>query len=261
MAQHENYSAAVDIAMGDVLITAVDGAETTVDVQPSDPSNPDDRKAAELTRVERSGDHVLVKAPKLRTWLSRKGGSVAITVVLPAGSEVNGTVAMGDVRCEGRLGDCRIKTSMGDIRIDEGAALSLKSSAGDIAVEHATGDVDAATGSGAVRLRALDKGAVVKNSNGDTWIGTARGEVRINGANGAIAVESARGAVDARSALGDVSVGIPEGTAAWLDVKAGAGRVRNDLEAGGPPEASAESIEVRARTGMGDIVIERAPAR
>jgi hypothetical protein len=33
--------------------------------------------------------------------------------------------------------------------------------------------------------------------------------------------------------------------------------VRNDLDAGGPPEGGADTVEVRARTGYGDIVIRR----
>ena len=270
-------SAAIDLAVGDLLISTGEAGSTSVDVEPTDPSEPDDRRAAEATRVECAGGHLRVKAPKLRTWASRRGGgSVTVAIRMPAGSELRGTTQMGDLRCEGSLGNCHLKTGLGDIRIAGAGAVTAKASAGDIAIEHATGDVEVATGSGEVRLRALDRDAVVKNSNGDTWVGTARGGLRIRAANGSIAVESAEGGLEARSAngavrlgelrrgtaavetgVGDVEVGIPEGVAAYLDVKAAAGRVRNALEAAGAPAETSEAVEVRARTSMGDIFIRR----
>ena len=74
---------------------------------------------------------------------------------------------------------------------------------------------------------------MIKNSNGDTWVGVAGGELRLNAANGNIAVDRAErdvvakaangdvrlgevgaAAVVLETAVGDVEVGIPEGTAA-----------------------------------------------
>jgi len=122
----------------------------------------------------------------------------------------------------------------------------------------------------------LGDSAVIKNSNGDTWVGVAGGDLRLNAANGDIAVEESRASVVAKSAngdvrlgevargtvvletkLGDLEVGIREGTAAWLDVSATAGKVHNALDAADAPEPSAETVEVRARTSFGDVVIRR----
>ena len=98
---------------------------------------------------------------------------------------------------------------------------------------------------------------MIKNSNGDTWVGSAGGDLRVKAANGNIAVDLAQASVVAKSAngdvrlgevvrgsvvletaIGDLEVGIREGTAAWLDVNARAGKVHNTLEASGAPEAS-----------------------
>jgi DUF4097 and DUF4098 domain-containing protein YvlB len=270
-------SATIDVAMGDVRIRAGDRGATVVEVQPSDASNEEDVKAAELTRVEYANQQLVVKAPKLRSWLSRSGGgSIDVTIELPAGSHVHGAFASADVDCDGRLGDCRIKTGLGRIRIDEAATLSLTSGTGDISVDHATGHADVTAGSGEVRLRELDVSAVIKNSNGDTWVGVAGGDLRIKAANGSIAVGEARASVAAKSAngdirlgdvvrgsvvlethLGDLEVGIREGSAAWLDVNATAGKVHNALDPADAPEPSAETVEVRARTTVGEIVIRR----
>jgi hypothetical protein len=270
-------SATIDVAVGDVRISAGDRAATAVDVRPTDASNAEDVKLAQLTRVEYANEQLLVKAPKQRSWLSQSGGgSVDVTIELPTGSRVHGFGQSTDFRCDGRLGDCRIKTGLGHIRLEQADTLSLRSGIGDVSVERATAHAEVTTGSGEVRLRELDASAEIKNSNGDTWVGEARGDLRIKAANGSIAVDLAEAAVAAKSAngdvrlgevvrdsvvletsLGDLEVGIREGTAAWLDVRASAGKVHNSLEAADTPERSAETVEVRARTTAGNVVIRR----
>ena len=270
-------SATIDVVVGDVRISAGDGAAAVIDVRPSDASKDEDVKAAEQTRVEYANEHLLVKTPKVRSWRQRDAGpSVDVTIELPAGSQVRATGQMTDFAGDGRLGDCRIRTGMGQIALDEVAAPSLKTGIGDITVERATGHAELTAGSGDIRARELDASAVIKNSNGDTWIGSAAGDVRIQAANGSIAVDLARASVVAKSSngdvrlgevargtvvletsLGDLEVGIPEGVAAWLDARSTAGRVQNALEAAAAPDPSAQSVEVRARTTAGNVVIRR----
>ena len=199
-----------------------------------------------------------------------------MTIELPAGSHVHGTAGLADFHCDGPLGECQIKTSLGDIRLDRTQGLSIKSATGDISVDHVVGHAER---QGRVRRRAGARArstAVIKNSNGDTWVGVAGGDLRVNAANGNIAVDLAQATVGAKSAngdvrlgevvrgsvvlethLGDLEVGIREGTAAWLDVRSTAGKVHNELEAADAPEPSAETVEVRARTTVGDVVIRR----
>jgi Toastrack DUF4097 len=273
----EPISATIDVPVGDVRISAGDGEATIIDVRPSDASSNEDLKVAQRTRVEYADEQLLIKAPKLRSWLPRSaGGSVDVTIELPAGSRLQGAGQLTDFRCEGRLGDCRIKTGIGQIQLDAADTPRLKTGIGDIGVDRATGHADVTVASGDVRVRELDGSAVIKNSNGDTWVGAAGGELRVNAANGSIAVEAAnagvvakstngdvrlgevvRGSVVLETRLGDLEVGVREGTAAWLDVRANAGRVHNALDAAEAPEPSAETVEVRARTTAGSVVIRR----
>ena len=58
-----------------------------------------------------------------------------------------------------------------------------------------------------MRVRELDASAVIKNSNGDTWVGVAGGDLRVSAANGNIAVDLAHAGVVAKSANGDVRLG------------------------------------------------------
>jgi len=270
-------SATIDVPIGGVRITAGDAGAAIIDVRPSDTSSEEDLKVAQQTRVEYADEQLLVKSPKLRSWVPRSaGGSVDVTIELPEGSRLNGAGQLTDFRCEGPLGDCRIKTGVGQIQVDRADTPRLSTAIGDIGVDRATGHAEITVAAGDVRVRELEGSAVIKSSNGGTWVGVAGGDLRVKAANGSIAVDAAHASVVAKSAngdvrlrevvrgsvvletsLGDLEVGIREGTAAWLDVRAGAGKVRNSLDAAEAPEPSAETVEVRARTTAGTVVIGR----
>jgi hypothetical protein len=85
-----------------------------------------------------------------------------------------------------------------------------------------------------------DASLVAKSANGDVRLG-----------------EAVRGSVVLETSLGDLEVGIRDGTAAWLDVRASAGKVHNSLDATEAPEESAETVEVRARTAAGNVLVRR----
>jgi hypothetical protein len=102
---------------------------------------------------------------------------------------------------------------------------------------------------GDLRLNAANGSIVVERSFASVVAKTASGDVRLG--------EVVRGSVVMESKMGDLEIGIPEGTAAWLDVSASAGRVDNTLDAADAPDGSAQTAEVRARTVLGDILIRR----
>jgi DUF4097 and DUF4098 domain-containing protein YvlB len=272
-------SATVELVLGEVRITASERADTVVDVRPSDAANPADVKAAETTHIAYANDKLVVKAPKARPLLSTRNdtGSIDVTIEVPAGSHLDGSGQVADFHSDGRLGDTRVRTGLGQVRLDWAGALHVKNGAGDVTVDRATGHTEITAGTGDVRLREVDGSAVIRNANGDTWVGLAGGDTRVKAANGSIAVDRANASLSAKSANGDVrvgevargsvvvethigelEVGIREGTAAWLDVNAVAGRVRNELATADAPDSSGERVEVRARTSIGDVVIRRA---
>ena len=130
-----------------------------------------------------------------------------------------------------------------------------------------------------MRIDRIDGAAVVKNSNGDTWIGEITGNLQVNAANGRISVDQARetvaaksangdvrlgevahGTVLAQTALGKVEIGIRDGVAAWLDLNTRYGSVHNDLDLSERPGPAEDAVEVRARTSFGDITITRSVA-
>ena len=146
-------------------------------------------------------------------------------------------------------------------------------------VDRVAGNADVTTSSGDIRLGAIDGTAVVKNSNGSTQVASVGGDVRAKSSNGNVLIghagagvtahtangdvrvaEVKRGAVVIETATGELEVGIAAGVAAWLDVRTRFGMVRNSLDSADGPDGSEGTVEVRARSSFGDIVIHRASA-
>ncbi|RKT56526.1 DUF4097 family beta strand repeat-containing protein [Saccharothrix australiensis] len=266
----------LDLSMGHTRLVAGDRADTVVDVRPGNPSRAGDVKAAEQTRVEYRDGHLLVKMAKVRGLFNR-GGSIELEIALPAGSSVRGETALGGFQSVGRYDEVRLKSAAGDIELDTASTAHLRTSMGNLTVTHTTGHADVLTGSGTLTVERVDGDAEVHNSNGLIRVGRVAGTLRARTANGDIEVHSALADVTAKTACGSVrvdevvrgttvletaagrlEVGIRDGSAAWLDLHSTVGTVRNTLESATGPDAAADTVEVRARTGIGDIVVRRA---
>ncbi|WP_330330177.1 DUF4097 domain-containing protein [Streptomyces sp. NBC_00536] len=271
----EPISATVEFDIGSIRVTASKRTDTVVEVRPSNPGEDADVRAAQQTKISYSAGQLLVKGPRKRS-LFGKSGSLDIVLALPAGSNLRGDCPMADFLCSGPLGQARIKTSLGDLRIEEAAAVNLATGHGNTHVETVTGNAEL-SGSGRISADTIGGAATVKNSNGDIALGEVHGELKATTSNGSVSVgaahagveaksanghirigEVARGQVTLQTAAGNISVGIARSTAAWLDVNTRVGSVRNGLSAADGPTATDETVEVRARSGVGNIDIHRA---
>jgi hypothetical protein len=280
-----NQPIALSIALshGDVQVIATDRTDTVVAVNPSDRDRPDDVDAAARTAVDLANGTLSVKQTKpggiagpVIGWKRR--GSVDVVVELPAGSSLRADTGVADFRCDGRLDDVEVKTGAGDVRLDRTGALRVRTSTGHVAVEEASGRAEIVA-AGDLTVGAVAGDADVRNINGRTWIGRVGGNVKVKSANGDVTIDDAghdvtvktangtvrigqvsRGAVSIETASGSLEVGVREGTAAWIDATTKFGRVHNHLTPTDEPEPSAETVQVRARTAFGDVLIERSPA-
>jgi hypothetical protein len=267
--------ASIRLEAGVVRITAEDRTDTVVEVRPSAANNSADVKTAKETRVTYENGELVVKSPKARNPFGRPG-SVTVEIALPQSSRISGSADLGQLLCEGELGDCDFKTGAGKIRVEQAGAVRLHTQHGDVTLERASAAAEVGTGSGEIRIGQLQGDAEIKNSNGSTWIDEVVGDLRVKagngnvtvgrahagvtskGANGSIHLEAvSRGRVDLQTKAGDVEIGIAGDTAVWLDVKSATGTVLSSLDAAEGPGESAESVQVYARTGLGDIVIHR----
>ncbi|SDR92016.1 Putative adhesin [Paraoerskovia marina] len=266
----------LDLPFGDLHVIAGDRTDVVVTVEPADPTKSGSVRAAEDTRVERRGDTIEIVYP--HSWkqyvLPFAAGGARVTIELPAGSRVSGKA--GAMFAEGRLGVVDISLSAGDARIDEAARVSVKAAAGAVVVGRITESLSVRASAGSVRVAELTGDGSVRTSAGTTHVGSVDGSLAVTGSHGDITVGTLRGTVTAKAAssgirveriesgithlttsYGSIEVGVPEGTAAWLDVGAQHGTVRNQLDAAQGPVEGDRTAEVHASTGYGDVVVRR----
>jgi DUF4097 and DUF4098 domain-containing protein YvlB len=276
---------ALDLYVADVHFAASDRTDTIVEVRPSDPNKAADIKAAENTRVEYDDAartlSIVSRKPHNRfvNFSSKRPESIDVVIQLPADSDVRGEAGLGDFQADGVLGTVELKTDLGAIHFSKTGPLSVRNGAGAITVEGVSGTAKVHASSGDIRIGAVDGTAEVSSSNGKVRVGVVTGPATIKVSNGSVSVdralsgitaessngevrigEVARGTVSATSKNGGVEVGIREGSAAWLELNTGVGRVYNELATSDAPEAGeqVDRVEVHASTKLGDVTIRRA---
>ncbi|QGQ18050.1 DUF4097 family beta strand repeat protein [Cellulomonas sp. JZ18] len=266
----------VDVPFGNLHVVASDRDDVVVTVLPADPTKSGAVRAAQETRVTRDGEAVSIVYPN--AWkqyvLPFSAGGAIVTVELPAGSDLRGKA--GSLFSEGRLGTVELVLNGGDARLDEAERLDLKVTAGSVVVGRATGPTTVRASSGYVRVDELTGEGTIRASNGTTTVGAVTGTLEVAGAHAEIAVGRVRGTVTAKAAhagirvdrvesgsvtlttsYGSIEVGVPEGTAAWLEATSEHGAVRNQLTPTEGPVADESTAEIRASSGWGDVIVRR----
>lgn len=270
----------IELSHGIVHVFASDRRDTVVAVNPSDRGRPVDVEAATRTVVDLANGTLSIRMPKpggfaapVIGWKGR--GSVDVTVELPEGSSLRADTGVADFRCDGRLGDVDVRTGAGNVRLDQTGKVRMHSGTGRFALEEASGRAEIVT-AGEMTIGTVAGDADVKNLNGNTWISRVGGNVRVKSANGDVTIEDAGSDVTVKTANGDIrlgrvargstiietaagglEIGISEGTTAWIDANTRFGRIHNSLSPADDPDQSVETVQVRARTAFGDVLITR----
>lgn len=270
----------VDLGVvGDIRVIASERATTVVNIRPRKAARSADLRAVELVSVAFADGRLTVSSARnwrAYTWFG-DGGAIEVELQVPTGSSLDLVSAMGEFTCTGEFGASRLKSAMGAIRIDRAESLTVKTSYGDVVIDRVDGDLEAKTDSGEMRIRQIGGTGTIRNGNGGTLVEVAGGDLFVKSANGPITVGTASGSVWARTANGSVrvddvargevtlesssgslDVGVRRGTAAWLDLKSGYGRVDSTLEVSEGPSAEDDTVEIRARTSYGSITVRRA---
>ena len=277
---------ALSLYVADVRFTASDRTDTIVEVRPSNPNKAADIKAAENTRLEYDDAtrtlSIISRKPRSRfvNFSSKRPESINVVIQLPTDSDVRGEAEVGDFQSDGALGTVALKTDLGVVRLAETGPLNLRGGVGEITVEAVGGSAVVHSASNDIRIGAVDGTADISADNGKVRVGLVTGPAEIKVANGSVSVDRAlsditagssngevrigevvRGKVSATSKNGGVEVGIREGSAAWLELKTGVGRVYNELATAEAPGADepVDKVEVHASTKLGDVTIRRAP--
>jgi DUF4097 and DUF4098 domain-containing protein YvlB len=260
---------------GHVTVAAGDTDTTTVELTALNSAG---EEAIAQATVEQSRHTVVVHLPKHRSGLLRQGPSVGIDIVCPHGvaldlksdsadlratgqfQEASCSTGSGDIDVETVTGAARLRTGSGTITAGEvGQALSVSSGSGDINVEASRGTGSVKVGSGDISIGELDGQTVTKTGSGDVEVGRLGGSLVTKTGSGSLTVRRAStGSVNAAGASGDITIGVEQGTAAWLDVSTVSGRVSQELGESAGPTDGQNRIEITAHTVSGNLRIHRA---
>ncbi len=251
----------VELLAGDVRITAVDAASTSVRLIPNG------RRGEELMTgftIEARGNDVVVLAPKGREGFFGMGahGSVDVEITLHTDSAVDARTGSGDVTAVGILGDVSSATGSGDITVQELDSGDLKSGSGDLTVRSVRTGLSAKTGSGDIVVDSAHGALDLVSGSGDVTIAASAGDLDVLTGTGDVDLGAVHGGeVRARTGTGDIEIGVAVGVVALLDLNTVTGDVDVDLdETDGPAHAEAQT-RLAAHSGSGDVHVKRAQVK
>jgi hypothetical protein len=206
-------TAVLGIPAGRIRFIAADRSDTTVEIQPADPSKGRDVKLAEQTAAGYSDGILRITAPAGNRILG-SSGAVEVTVQLPAESRVEAKAASAQFTTAGQLGDVTFDSSQATVKVDAAATARLTTVDGDITVGRL---------GGAAEIR------------------TVKGDIQIT--------EATHGTVVLRTETGAITVGAAAGVSATLDAGTTLGRIHNALKNTG----DTPGLSIHATTTVGDI--------
>ena len=219
-----------------------------------------DVEAAERTRVHFADNALEIRVPGATRRFFGSPGSVDVDLVVPTGSSLRLDAGYAEVEVTGTVDACAVKTSYGDIRVDDTGRLDVDSQGGTVTAGRVAGPAKVSSTYGRIRIR--EAGRAVPTSPPRPATSTSPGPPPTSPhgrptARSTIG-EQVRGSASVSGSYGAVTVGIPTGTAAYLDLRSDHGQVRSELDRTPEPRPDIERAAIRARTSYGDITIRRA---
>jgi hypothetical protein len=247
------------LAAGSLDLQAEPRQSAQVEITPYDDSDTA-HEAAARTRVELTGDTLLIVAPETGGWLLRRSPKLRVTVRVPTGSAARLRVANADTACHGEWSQFRLNTASGDAYVEHTTGdLTVNSASGNVRTGRIGGRLTVKTASGDVSAQEVAGSVDVKSASGDVQVDLAGADLAVATASGDATVGAARrGTLRTNTVSGDVSVGVVTGTAVWLDLNTISGRTHSDLNVGEPAGKVADhELTVLVRTVSGSIDVHR----
>lgn len=214
-------------------------------------------KAAEQTRIEKLGNRLIVRTPKMPV---PGGAAVAVKVHAPTGSQLDIRTRLAPVTVTGTAGRVDIGTGSGDVSVEraEGAA-TVRTGSGSVRLGPLAAALQLRSGSGDVDVESLKSSATLATGSGDVWIGEADGSVMVRTSSGDLTVADARsGSVEAISGSGDIRIGVHNGVVAEVELSSGGGYVSSELDVADTQPDKPVTLRIRARSGSGDASVASA---
>jgi len=266
----------VEIPNGQIVVTAAETATTDVDLcAPQGDSGALAWVAdAEIAQID---GEIVVRGPKVSLSLFRSWGPIEARIRAPFGSDAHLSIGAGGIETHGRLGKLTANTGAGAVKLDDCGEARAHTGAGNVEIGAVSGSVDTKTGAGKVTVAKVGADAHIVTAAGNAKVGDIAGSARFTTAHGNIEVDRAgdsleaftasgnvdvhradHGRVRAKTVSGWVSVGVPSGVSALLDISTLSGRVRSDLAASSAPADGEAQVELILSTVSGNVNVARA---
>lgn len=265
----------VELWQGSVDVTAKDTAQTTVELTAAR-GDAGAQDLIENAKIEQRGDEIVVLMPKIKGGLFRRSAEIDIEIVVPKRSNAKVETASADIATHGELGEVRATSGSGDVEVEQAAEAEVRTGSGDINIAAVHGNCNTKSGSAEVTLGKINGDCDVMSGSGDVVIDEVGGDLKVKAGSGDIVVKSSgsgvdamagsgdlllrrveRGRVKAKTGSGDITVGVANGTAAYLDVMTVTGDVASELDGSEAPVDGELTAEIFVQTGSGDVVLQR----
>jgi DUF4097 and DUF4098 domain-containing protein YvlB len=265
----------VELWQGRVEVVADDVETTTVELTPlrGDSAAND---AIDNARVEQRGNEIVVLMPKAKGGLFRGRAEIEAEIRVPTSSNAHIETASADIETRGVLGDVKASSGSGEVSIEEADDLEVRTGSGDIKASTVNGSCTVRSGSADVEIGEIGADADVKSGSGDVLIDSVGAKLSLKTGSGDLLLKSAGHTVDAmagsgdllvkrieqgkvrmKTGSGDVSIGVAQGTAAYLDIMTVTGDVASELDAASGPSDGERTVDINVQSGSGDVVLQR----
>lgn len=249
---------------GSITVAAKDGLTEAI-VGLSARSN----RGEVLDRVvlEMRGSTLVVAGPRQRGLADiiggwhRDGDGIDMVVEVPTGTAVKIAAASEDITVAGCCGDAEVAASSARITLETvGGDLRLRYSNGNSRIGTVTGSAQLRASSGSAHFGEVGGALDCKFGSGELIAEAVRGELHSRAGSGFALIGAVYGDVDLAFGSGPISLGLPGGMSAHLDIATGSGQLHSDFPIEPAAARAARTITVRARTGNGDIRLQRSAA-
>jgi hypothetical protein len=247
---------------GSLTVLAVDDlTEASVELTPRDGAE----DYVDRITVEMAGPTLTVHAPRqggvFDLFADRVRGQSAVDVVVrvPSDTAIKIATFTAGIVVRGRCGGADIASGSARIELDDvNGDLRLRYGHSSSSAKRVSGSVTVRSGAGNARFGEILGSLQSGFGSGRLEVDSVHGAVRSRTGAGEARLGAVYGDVDLASGSGAMSIGLPAGVTARLEVHTGSGRVRSDLPIEDEPKAAKGAITVRARTGSGDVRLFRA---
>lgn len=194
----------VDIPKGRIRVLAEEISETHIELS-ARPGDHDARALIADAEIAQHDDLISVRIERRFRAFDWRSAIEAI-VRVPLGSAVKLSIGSGSIETIGQLADVDAASGSGAVRIDRCEEANAQAGSGAILVAAVTNSIEARTGSGEIIVGTVGANARLTTGSGRVELARAIGDAIVSTASGKIEIGEAGDSVDAHATSGSVKI-------------------------------------------------------